>query len=160
MNIHDYIIDHSTFDWAKLITTWHWRLPPRFTAWIMNRFGDLFLRTDDGSIHVLRLDDGSLSCLANSKDEFCQKIDERENANDWLMIPLVDRLVATGKTLKQGECYAFVQIPLIGGDYTIDNVVIRTVAFQYAALGPIFQQMEGLPDGTPVKFEIRDRENT
>lgn len=124
----------------------------------MNRFGDLYLKTDDGKIHVLSLDDGSLRCLANSNDEFCDKIDAGETANDWFMIPLVDRLVAAGKTLGPGECYAFVQIPLIGGDYTIENVEVRTVEFQHAALGPIFEQMADLPDGTAVEFKIRDEE--
>lgn len=122
----------------------------------MNRFGDLFLKTDDGSIHVLRLDDGSLRCLADSKEQFCDKIDDSETANDWLMIPLVDRLVAAGKVLGANECYAFIQIPLIGGNYVVENVDVRTVEFQYAALGPIFEQMEGLPDGTSIEFKFKN----
>src|SRR5688500_4199877 len=103
MKVADYLIDCSSFDWQELIATWHWRLPHAFTAWTMNRFGDLFLRTEDGKIHVLRLDDGSLQCLADSKDQFCDLIDNAETANDWLMIPLVDRLVAAGKFLKEKE---------------------------------------------------------
>lgn len=155
MNVHEYLIDHSSFDWQKLVANWHWRLPSEFTAWIVNRFGDLFLKTGDGKIHVLRLDDGSLRCLADSKDQFCDMIDDVTIANDWLMIPLVDRLVAAGKILRPGECYAFVQIPIVGGDYTVENVDVRTVEFQYAALGPIFEQLEGLPNGTTVEFKIR-----
>lgn len=100
MNLHDYTIDHASFDWHKLVANWHWRLPSRFTTWIMNRFGDLFLKTADGRIHVLRLDDGTLRCLAHSKDQFCDLLDQGNNANDWLMIPLVDRLVAAGKTFE------------------------------------------------------------
>jgi hypothetical protein len=156
VNLHDYIIDHSSFDWQKLVATWHWRLPPRFTTWIMNRFGDLFLKTDDGQIHVLRLDDGTLRCLADSRDQFCDLLDQGNHANDWLMIPLVDRLVAAGKTLKQGECYAFIQIPILGGDYVIENVAIRTVEFQFAAMGPIFEKLEGVPDGTTVAFRVQN----
>lgn len=70
------------------------------------------------------------------------------------MIPLVNRLVAGGKILKEGECYAFTQIPILGGDYVIENIVIRTVEFQYAAMGLIFEQIEGVPDGTNVSFHI------
>jgi hypothetical protein len=160
MNVHDYLIDCSAVDWIKLTETWRWRLPRSFTAWLMNRFGDLYLKTDDGKIHVLRLDDGSLSCLADSSDEFCEKIDDGEIANDWLMIPLVDRLVAAGKLLGPNECYAFVQFPLIGGDYTADNVQVRTIAFQYAALVPIFEQMADLPDGTKVEFKLKAANQT
>ena len=121
----------------------------------MNRFGDLFLKTDDGKIHVLRLDDGTLRCLADSRDQFSDLLDQGNNANDWLMIPLVDRLVAAGKKLKPGECYAFIQIPILGGDYIVENVAIRTVEIQYASLGPIFEQLESVPDGTTVNFQIQ-----
>ena len=157
--IHDYLIDCSSVDWRKLVDTWQWCLPNEFTAWIVNRFGDLFLTTPDGRIHVLRLDDGSLRCLAESKDEFCAKIDDQEIANDWLMIPLVDRLVAVGKTLKDKQCYAFIRIPIIGGDYSIENIEVRDLSFQYAALGPIFEQLKDLPDGTNVEFKIKNETN-
>ncbi|WP_414665146.1 T6SS immunity protein Tdi1 domain-containing protein [Horticoccus sp. 23ND18S-11] len=159
MNLHDYIIDHSSFDWQKLVANWHWRLPPQFTTWLVNRFGDLFLKTDDGKIHVLRLDDGSLRCLAASRDQFCDLLDQGNNANDWLMIPLVDRLVAAGKTLRQGECYAFVQIPILGGDYVVENIVVRTAEFQFAALGLMFEQLEDVPDGTNVTFRIGNKKS-
>jgi hypothetical protein len=158
MNLHDYLIECSAFDWQKLVETWHWRLPHKFTTWMMNRFGDLFLKTEEGKIHVLRLDDGSLRCLADSRDQFCDKLDQDGNANDWLMIPLVDRLVAAGKILKEKQCYAFVKLPILGGDYVIENVEVRDVALQYAALGPIFEKLEDVPDGSTVIFTQSEKE--
>jgi hypothetical protein len=35
------------------------------------------------------------------------------------------------------------------------NVVIRDMEFQYAALGPIFEQLKDIPDGTHVAFKIK-----
>ena len=156
MNIHAYLIEHRGFDWRKLCANWHWRLPGKFTVWMMNRFGDLFIKMDDGRILCLRLEDGSLECLAQTKDEFCTKLDDEEIANDWLLIPLVDSLVAAGKILKEGECYAFVQLPLLGGEYDVGNIVVRTVEFQYAALGPIHEQLKDVPDGTSVSFKFTE----
>ena len=157
MTLSDYLIDCSRFDWQKLFASWHWLLPSEFMPWMMNRFGDLFLKTHDGKIHRLALDDGSLSVLAESKEQFCDKLDEPGVANDWLLIPLVDELVAAGKTLKEGQCYAFVQIPILGGDYVVENVAVRDVAYQYAALGPIFEKLKDVPDGTRVSFEIKKK---
>jgi len=97
MTLSDYLIDCSKFDWQKLFVSWRWLLPSEFTTWMMNRFGDLFLKTPDGSIHRLALDDGSLTILAESREQFCDKLDEPGVANDWLLIPLVDQLVASGK---------------------------------------------------------------
>ena len=158
MQLHDYLIDCSSFDWQKLVSTWHWRLPRKFTIWMMNRFGDLFLKTDDDKIHVLRLDDGLLRCLADSRDHFADRLDDDEVANDWLMIPLVDRLVAAGKTLTQSQCYAFIQPPILGGDYVVENVTIRSVDSQYSALGRFFEKLEGVPDGTKIEYQVGDEE--
>lgn len=154
MNIKDYLIDCTNCDWQKMLAPWSWCLPGTFTTWMMNRFGDLFLITDDGKIHVLRLDNGRLHLLADSKDDFSEKMGDAETANDWLLIPLVDRLVSSGVSPGAGQCYAFVQIPILGGDYVVENVVVREVESQYLALGPIFAKLDKLPDGTKVDFRI------
>jgi len=114
------------------------------------------LKTDDGKIHILRLDDGSLRCLANSRDDFADKLEDDETANDWLMVPLVDRLMAIGKVLKSEQCYAFSKPPILGGDYTVDNVCIRSVASQYAIQARFFEKLEGVPDGARVEYETGD----
>ena len=57
--------------------------------------------------------------------------------------------------MKEGQCYAFIQIPVLGGDYVFENVAVRDVVDQYAALGPIFEKLKDLPDGTQVSFEIK-----
>ncbi len=159
MNVHDYLIDCSSFDWPKLVANWPWRLPNAFSVCMMNRFGDLFLKTEDGKVHLLRLDDGSLTCVADSHDQFCDRLDQGNNANDWLMIPLVDRLVAAGKTLGATQCYGFVLLPIHEGSYSIENIEIRDVCYQYAALGPIYEMLKDIPDGTSVIFCEEEKEH-
>src|SRR3954462_12118482 len=108
MNVYDYLIDHNGLDGAQLLSGWEWLVPPEFSVWLMNRFGDLFLTLPDGTIHMLDVGGGSLTKLAESRDEFARIIDEDDNADDWLMIPLVDQLVAAGRVLELGQCYSFV----------------------------------------------------
>ncbi len=153
-DVRDYLIDQVGLDFQRMFENWSWCLSGSFTVWLITRFGDLFITQDDGSIWWLRLDDGSYTRVATSKEEFLSQIDDGV-ANDRLMIPLVDRLVAAGKVLKEKECYAFVQLPILGGDYVVENVVVRDLAFQYAALGPIFEKIKDLPDGTRFGFEIK-----
>jgi hypothetical protein len=105
------------------------------------------------------MEDGSFECVAKSKDEFCDKLDQAEAANDWLLIPLIDRLIESGKVLKDGECYAFVQLPPLGGSYDIANIVIRNVGFQYAAMGPIHEQLVDIQDGTSVNSNSKNENN-
>jgi hypothetical protein len=94
------------------LSGWQWLLPTEFTVWLMNRFGDLFLILPDGSVHMLDIGAGSLTKLAESRDDFARIIDEDDNADDWLMIPLVDGLVATGVNLQPGQCNGML-IPIL-----------------------------------------------
>jgi len=150
----DYIIDHAAVDWAHVLTPWAWLLPPALTVWMMNRFGDLLVVFEDGSVHMLDVGGGSLTRLADNRDHFGTRLDEDNNANEWLMIPLVDALVASGMTLQPGECYSYRLLPVLGGDYTQANVKVLPIPSHYAALGPIHEKIKDLPDGTRVKFAV------
>lgn len=155
INIHDYIIEHNDIDWATILRDWAWLLPRRLTVWIMNRFGDLFLVFEDGSVQMLDVGGGTLEKVADSRDDFCQKIDEGDNANQWLMIPLIDRLVAAGKTLNKGQCYGYTISPILGGDYTVENSFVLPIAEQYGVNASIHQQLKDVPDGTLVEIVIK-----
>jgi T6SS immunity protein Tdi1, C-terminal len=159
MRLTDYILDIEGVAWGDLLASWAWLLPGELTVWFVNRFGDLFLVLDDGSVHRLEIGCGSLEKLAESREAFAQQMDEAENATDWLMIPLVDELVAGGVTLGPGQCYSYVQLPVLGGDYAVANTRVVSLAHHYSAFGPIHEWIKDLPDGTPVSFEVTDDES-
>lgn len=127
MSLKDYRIEHGDFDWGHLLSGWKSLLPPKFTLWLMNRYCDLFLILPDGSVNMLDVGIGSLTKVADSRDEFSRLIDEDDNANDWLMIPLVDRLAAAGVLLKPGQCYSLLIPTVLGGDYTTENTVVLSI---------------------------------
>lgn len=164
MNIHNYLIAQDGIDFRRMFGNWRWLLSGGFTVWLINRFGDVFAVQKDGTVWWLALDAGTFTKIAESKDEFGKAAESEDRVNDWLMIPLVDRLVAAGKTLGPKECYAFRQLPILGGDYVVENVTIRNLEEQYAALGPIYEKLKNVPDGTKVTFSfenedtVRDRE--
>src|SRR4029079_5170484 len=87
--VHDYLIDHTGFDWPRLLAEWAWLLPPEVTVWLMNRFGDLFLILEDGSVQMLDVGGGTLTRLADDRGDFCRRVDEGDHANQWFTIPLV-----------------------------------------------------------------------
>jgi len=154
MSVHDYLIDHRSFDWPSLFAEWTWLVPSEFTVWLMNRFGDLFLVFDNGSIQMLDIGAGSLTQVANSRDDFRAKVDEDDNGNYWFMIPLVDQLVAAGITLREGQCYSYKKPPVLGGDYSVENACVLPIAEHYGAFGSIHKQIKDLPDGTQVVIKI------
>jgi hypothetical protein len=155
MSIDDYLIDHQGFHWRSLFAEWTWLVPNEFTVWLVNRFGDLFLVFDDGSVHMLDIGAGSLKQIAKSRDDFGAKVDEDDNANHWFMIPLIDQLVAAGITLKEGQCYSYKHPPVLGGEYTVENTCVLPIAEHFGAYGSIHNQIKDMPDGAQVVLKVK-----
>jgi hypothetical protein len=152
--VHDYIIDHRGVDWPSILRDWSWLLPATLTVWIMNRFGDLFVVLEDGAVHMLDVGGGTFAKVADSRGDFAKKLDEGDNANQWLMIPLIDRLVASGLTLRDGQCYGYKVPPILGGDYTVENACVLPIAEHYGVNASIHKQTKDLPDGTQVVVRL------
>jgi hypothetical protein len=150
LNLRDYTLDHSGIDWRTCLQNWAWLLPQEFTLWIVNRFCDLFIVLQNGSVKMLDVGAGTLEEVAKNRDEFCAKIDEGDTANYWLLIPLVDQLTASGITLGPGQCYALRQPTVLGGECVPSNVVVMEVEKYLAGFGSIHNQIKDLPDGSQV----------
>jgi hypothetical protein len=110
----------------------------------------LFITAPDDSIHMLDVGAGTLQQVAKSRDEFCTKIDEPGIAEDWLMTPIVDQLVASGVVLGTGQCYSFRQLPVLGGAYTPENRMAIPIREHFGAWGSVHRQISDLPDGAEI----------
>lgn len=154
MTIHDYVIDPHGLDWPELLVHWHWLLPERYTVRMMNRFGDLFLEYEDGSIHMFDLGRGSVCRVAEDRDTFADRLDEVENAEGWLLSSLVDQLVDAGVTCPPGHCYSFRCPPVLGGQYAPENTCALPISQHYAYFAAIYHQIQDVP---PARKKSRQR---
>lgn len=154
MDINDYIIAQAGRNWSDLLAGWRAALPESFTLWMVNRFGDLFTVYDDESVHMLDVGAGCLERLADNRDHFCSLIDVGENANNWLMVPLVDACVSSGMVLESNQCYGYKVPPILGGEYRISNVEPTDLSVHYSLLADIYRQTKDLPDGTKVRIVV------
>jgi len=154
MNLHDYLLTQEARDWPKLLAGWGRELPPDFTLWMVNRLGDLIIVLPDGSVAYFDVALAKLERLADSKDHFATLIDEGDNADGWLAIPLIDRLVAAGIRLGPGQCYGFKIPPILGGSYDDSNFEPTDLAVHYGLLADIHRQTRDLPDGTKIEVVV------
>src|SRR5262249_54875629 len=69
-SINDYLIEQSGIDWPTVLHDWSWLLPHKFKVWLVNRFADLFLVLPDRSVHMLDVGAGTLTRMADSRDDF------------------------------------------------------------------------------------------
>jgi hypothetical protein len=161
MNIQEYLIDQGGKDWGELLSGWLGVLPASFTVWLVNRFGDVFAVFEDGSVHMLDVGTGVIQRLADSRDDFATRIDAGDNANHWLMIPLVDQCVAAGLTLSPDQCYGYkippIEVGQCGGKSAVENVSPANMSVHYSLLADIWRQTKDLPDGTRIKAVVIDR---
>jgi hypothetical protein len=155
MDINDYLIDQQGKNWAKLLADWAGIIPESFTMWLVNRFGDVFLVTDDGAVHMLDVGGGSFTRLADSRSKFAELLDAGDNANTWLMIPLVDDCAKAQPPLTATQCYGFKVPPMLGGEYGIENVVPTDLAVHYSFLAQIHKQTRDLPGGTRISIRAK-----
>ncbi len=155
MNLNDYLIDHTRWDWGDLLSGWADLLPPSLTVWLVNRFGDVFSVLEDGSVHLLDVSAGTFASVAKDRAHFAEEIDRHENANNWLAIPLVDQCVSAGLMLGPDRCYCYKVPPMLGGRYTFENVATIGIAEHYAFLGDIWRQTRDLPDGTQIRLVVK-----
>lgn len=139
-----------------MLAAWHWLLPDTLTVWMVNRFGDVFVALDDNAVHMLDVGGGTFDRVADSRDHFANLLDTDDNANDWLMIPLINDLVADGKLLRPGYCYGYLRNPVLGGDYTVENTIVIPVQEYFAVNAEIHDQIRDLPDGTAVRISFTD----
>ena len=122
----------------------------------MNHFGDLFIQLDDEAIHMFDVGGGTLIQIADNREHFLNQVAEIEFANQMLMLPLVDQLVAHGKLIEDGYCYSYVKSPVLGGDYTVQNTKVIPISEHDGLNGTIHEQIRSLPDGSKVTIEIDD----
>jgi hypothetical protein len=157
LSVHDYLIEQSGIDWPEVLAGWEWLLPSGYALWLVNRFADLFLVLSDGTVHMLDVGAGTLARVADSRDDFCSRIDEGNNANEWLVIPLVDQLVAADMRLQPGQCYGFKTPPILGGEYVVENLAVLPVRDYLGASGTLHEQLRDVLDGSQVVLKVRNK---
>ena len=156
MEIGKFIIEHRGLEWPKLLVDWSWLLPKDISVLFMNRFGDLFILLDDGSVSMLDVGSGTIERVAASRDDFTLKIKSENLANYWFMIPLLNKVEDAGITLCEGQCYGYLQSPVFGGDYSVENTVVLPITEHLSVNADIHRQIQYLPDDTEIKLVVTD----
>lgn len=139
---------------ATQLDAWTDLLPVQRRVLGANLFGDVFLADATGAIHMLEISAASIREIAPSEAEFRERC--IEDADGWLLRPLVDRCRSAGMVLGPAQCYAFTTLPLFGGEYKVENTWICTWNEWLAFTAAIYSQTKDLPEGSAVAINIVD----
>lgn len=144
--------DITKIDFEDILSSWQWRIADMRGVVIVTVWGDIFFEGNDDGIYWLQTDDGSLTKVAESNEHFQSMLKDKSNIDNWFMPSLLEELYNSGKTLKEDEVFSRQKSPVIGGDYSLANIVPCSMSVHFTFAGQICEQIKDLPDGTKVKI--------
>lgn len=143
-------IDIYSLNWSNLLDDWAWLLQKNYSPILVTAFGDMFLRDENGRVDFLDLISGKLTQVADSVEEMQQLINVRENQVEWLMIEVFAALQTQGVYFGEGQCYSFIQPPVLGGQLEPDNIEVTDIYTHVSLAGQIHRQVKDLSAGTKI----------
>ena len=154
INLDDLTVKFSDVPADKLTKHWIWLIGKDKTPIIVSAIGDMFLQAGNEKIYWLDVGGGELKLVAEGTLDFEEKLKNFEQVNDWFMIDLTTDLRLSDKKLKEGQLYSYKKLPIIGGDYAVDNFAPLDIVEHFCYTGDIHKQTKDLPDGTKVEIRI------
>jgi len=152
---NDLAVSFEHLDRSKLLEDWQWLVGSALPV-LVTSVGDAFLQTEDGEIFWLITGSAEFEKVADSYEEFQNKLKDNELVNEWFLVPVVARLKEQGLSLENGKLYGFKQLPVLGGKYEPENFDLTDIDVHIAMSGQMNLHIKDLPDGTSVKFKITE----
>ncbi|WP_018615973.1 T6SS immunity protein Tdi1 domain-containing protein [Segetibacter koreensis] len=146
--------DITNIDLNDILECWRWRLDKMQAVVTISVLGDIFLLGNDGAVYWLQTDSGELTKIADTFEQYQQFLIDDEKIDNWFLPSLVEKLLATGKTLKENQVYSYKKLPVIGGEYTVDNIEPTDMSVHFAFSGQICEHIKDLPNGTKVNIKV------
>ena len=126
-------------DARRMLSTWAWLLPQRIAAVAINRFGEWYVATPDGAVHLLSIWDGTLVQVAPSREAWTEWLATEAGAKAN-RAELVALLEGRGKRLADDQCFAFMPPPLDGVPIDVARIAPIKLAAIASIMGQTHQQ--------------------
>ncbi|MEO6148595.1 MAG: T6SS immunity protein Tdi1 domain-containing protein [Mucilaginibacter sp.] len=152
--LDDHTVPSNSVNENDILEHWDWLLGNKLKILIITKMGDVFLSENDGGVYWLATDVGSLTKVAEGCEDFKLQLEKKENFDNWFLPELVDALENTGKKLNSGELYSFINLPILGGEYEVENIEPCDISVHFTVTGQLQKQIKNLPGGTKIKINI------
>ena len=151
ITLNDLTVNFSHLDREAILEDWRWLIGAQKQPILISAIGDAFLQDpEDGGIHLLDVGSGTLEPIAASVSEFQELLRDTEFVTNVLVPQIVVETRNAGKPLGPGEVYSFEHPPVLGGEYSAENMVPTDILVHFSIMGQIHRQVKDLPPGTPI----------
>jgi len=153
-NLDDLTVEFNIDTADTLVESWTWLTGTNKKALLVSVIGDIFLTDSSKKVYWLDVGVGKLKVAADSIQDFEEKLEDVEQVNEWFMIALATELRLSANKLKGGQLYSYKKLPIMGGDYTVDNFAPLNIEAHFHYTGDIHRQIKDLPNGTKVEIKV------
>ncbi len=151
LTMSDLTVHLSDADQAGLLEDWRWLVAAHRLPVLVTALGHVFLHDqEDGTMHLLDADAGTLDCVAGSADEFRAGLAEREFVMAYFPVGEVSGLQEAGRALAAGQVWSYATPLVLGGERLPDNLQATSLLAHFSTLGMIHEQVRHLPAGTRI----------
>jgi hypothetical protein len=152
LTLDDLTVSFSHLDRASLLEDWRWLIGATKLPVLVTALGNAFLvDTANGSVHVLDAGPGTLQQVAASGEEFRALLRDKDFVVEHFVPIIVVRMREKGYTLEAGQLYGFRTPPVLGGEYSADNLEPTDIDVHFAVIGQAHQRLRNVPAGTAVE---------
>lgn len=128
-------------DCNRLLTAWKWCLPEDAKPLLIGIFGDWVFGRPDGTHWHLDLLEGRFRLIARDSAEFNEKKNEQEYRDEWFGANWADIAIAHGLKPNDRECLGWKLLPIMGGQFAVENIRVYPLMAYQTITGDIFRQI-------------------
>jgi hypothetical protein len=156
LTLDDLTVSISHLDRKALLRDWRWLIGPTKVPVLVTALGNAFVvDTEDGTVHVLDAGPGTLQQVSACTDEFRKRLRQKDFVIEHFAPIIVVRMRERGQALGPGQLYGFKTPPLLGGEYSADNLEPTDIDVHFALLGQIQQRArKSVADAVVDEIEI------
>ena len=148
--------DITNVDIEDILSCWQWKVADMKAVAVMSCLGDLFLVGKENSVYWLQTDSGDLPKVSDDLQQFELYLNDEDKVDNWFLPLLIEKLIKAGKTLKENEVYSYKKSPVIGGEYSEENIEPTDMSVHFAISGQLCEQIKDLHDGTKVIIKFKE----
>ncbi len=151
MTMNDLTVNFSHLDRDTLFEAWQWLIGPSKLPILLTAAGDAFVQdAEDATVHFLDVGAGQLHPIAGSAEELSSLLANKDFVVNHLAVQMVGAIMQAGRRLEPGQIYSFKVLPVLGGQYDLNNVEAMDIAVHFSLAGQIHEKVRNLPPGTPI----------
>jgi len=151
LTFNDLTVNFSHLKLETILSDWVWLIGKNKLPILITAFGEPFVQDrKSGSVYFLSVADADLTKVADSPEEFKEKLNDDEFTKEYFPTQAVGDLKESGSVLNAGQVYSYKVPPMLGGEFVPENIEPCDISVHFSILGQIHEQVKDLPEGAEI----------